>query len=307
MLTDTMKLPYHHQDVRWKYLGAKDYNMYLKWYVVKGHFHSLVPKDVVESYSVAEYMMAHSWYHYPLYSEAFSKLLLIIEMAVKLRCQQLDIPLLALNKKKGREEAKRLELLMADLCKAEPEKGLEHQFKAARKLRNSMMHPKQHTYSGGMTRNTILAMVVMLNKMFLPRQLWRSFQQQLEFINRHWTTFHNGLFVLQYNNQRCLIEGIDINAALPNEDNWMYHVIARPVLLNIGEQMATHRYDPQIMLTLTHMEFENAELRALDSQSNLPVVVTPSDHPDNIAVYHKFTAEKEAASEDDRMIYEGHH
>jgi len=34
-----------------------------------GHFHAQVPDDIQESYKTVEYLMAHAWYHWPMFDE----------------------------------------------------------------------------------------------------------------------------------------------------------------------------------------------------------------------------------------------
>ena len=123
-------MEYHVPDNRWQIFGMDNFANYVEKAVVKGQFHPSVPADIVEAYKMAEYMMAHAYYHYPLYHEALSKVLRIIEMAVKFRCQQIKINLTQIAKRKGKqEEGKRvLKHLMDDIAKAEPVKKLERQF-----------------------------------------------------------------------------------------------------------------------------------------------------------------------------------
>ncbi|RYE51422.1 MAG: hypothetical protein EOP48_18245 [Sphingobacteriales bacterium] len=141
---------YHEPDSRWAGFDIHDYNSYFRTYLVKGLFHSVVPHEVKEAYSMAEYMMAFAWYHYPLYDEAFFKVLRIIEMAVKLRCQQIDIQLrnTRLRNNKTVEETKMLQQLANELRKAEPDKDLRILTEIIPKLRNSIMHPVRHSFAG---------------------------------------------------------------------------------------------------------------------------------------------------------------
>ena len=65
-------------------------------------------------------------------------MLRIIEMAVKRRCQQLNISLEAGTTKNGKTITRKkvLKELMTDIVSIEPGKMLQDQFEAARSLRN---------------------------------------------------------------------------------------------------------------------------------------------------------------------------
>ena len=92
-----------------------DFDTYCVKSVVKGLFHPSVPKDVIDAYEVAEYMMAHAYYHWPLYDESFTKLLLITEMAIKIRCVHFGIPVEE-KRKNGTLRDRHLEQLIIDVC-----------------------------------------------------------------------------------------------------------------------------------------------------------------------------------------------
>lgn len=58
------------------YTTSKTREAYAQNWVVRGYFHAGVPEDVKAAYVTVEYLMALAWYHYPLYDEAMTKLLL---------------------------------------------------------------------------------------------------------------------------------------------------------------------------------------------------------------------------------------
>lgn len=158
-----------------------DFEDYKKNCVVKGQFHSLVPKDVVEAFEVAEYIMAHAYYHYPLYDEAYSKLLLIVEMAIKLRCKQLGIQIETgkINKKNGQPINKVLDVLIKEMAAIEPTKSIEKGLHWLRERRNSKMHPDGHFYMGSMVSPAMKIGVTILNKIFTPDNTFQLFESEL--------------------------------------------------------------------------------------------------------------------------------
>ncbi|MEQ1747395.1 MAG: hypothetical protein ABMA02_18335, partial [Saprospiraceae bacterium] len=81
-------MSYHTPDFIWEAFGAPDFESYTHVFVVEGRFHKDVPEAVRESYTVAEHIMAHAYYHYPMYEEGLVKLLRTLEMGVRMRCEQ---------------------------------------------------------------------------------------------------------------------------------------------------------------------------------------------------------------------------
>jgi len=49
--------------------NAKTSAEFAQHWIVMGHFHAQVPDDIQESYKTVEYLMAHAWYHWPMFDE----------------------------------------------------------------------------------------------------------------------------------------------------------------------------------------------------------------------------------------------
>src|SRR5690554_2604864 len=86
-------MEYFEPDSRWKLYQVFSLEEYVEKFVVKCKFHKDVPADIQDAWQTVEYLLAHAYYHWPMYDEGFKKALLIVEMAVKLRAKELDIPL----------------------------------------------------------------------------------------------------------------------------------------------------------------------------------------------------------------------
>ncbi|MGI8582549.1 MAG: hypothetical protein ACR2KX_10140, partial [Chitinophagaceae bacterium] len=64
---------YHIPDDRWQNFGFNNFKKYCDKEVVKGRFHPCVPKDITEAFIIAEYIMAHAYYHYHFTMKHFPK------------------------------------------------------------------------------------------------------------------------------------------------------------------------------------------------------------------------------------------
>jgi len=293
-------LAYHKPDDRWEIFGIPDFDTYNQNLVIKGLFHPSVPKDVVEAFLVAEYMMSHAYYHYPLYEEAFSKLLRITEMAIKLRCNELGIELKNANSRFN----KTLSVLIKELCLAEPGKDLEHGLDIIRNIRNSMMHPERHSYSGAMCKGAIQSTVTLLNEIFIPGPIFTPFLNHHQAIKEQLFTYQKGLFVLEFQDNRYLVESVEVAAAILADGKWIYYLVACPVTLNIGEQMTKHSYSKPLLYFVTDLSIGENELIAKEMENSSWIKINTTNHPDNLVTYQKFIAEREEAEENDRVMYD---
>jgi hypothetical protein len=165
-------------DTRWDFYQISDEEEFAEKLVIEGVFHQEVPEDVIEAYETTEYLMAHSYYYWPMYDEAFHKVLLIIEMGIKLKAKQLDIPLFR-RKKNGERWERQLSKIINDVCKEDYLGELKQKLDRSRGLRNMQVHPKQRSFSGpsgGINRN-IKYCVNLLNRLFRNKE-WHLEQQR---------------------------------------------------------------------------------------------------------------------------------
>ncbi|RZL14990.1 MAG: hypothetical protein EOO89_15245 [Pedobacter sp.] len=294
---------YHKPDSRWEVFGGVDFASYIDNLVIKGLFHQAVPSAVVESYEVAEYIMAHSWYHYPLYDEALSKLLRITEMATKLRCQELRIPVVT-SSKSGKGKNKTFDQLINDYCSYEPEKELKDQLHRIRRIRNIFMHPERHSYGLGMIGNLVRGLVNVLNSIFLPEQLFIQIKAQLRKINNHLNQFRQQPLVLIDQGRRYLIEQVKIVEAFPFNNQWNYCIAAIPVVNNLPEQLQTHSYTLPLGFEVQDLTLKDDGFSCTEISKANPVTVQITNHQDNVQTYASFIEARRQASEQDRWSYQ---
>jgi hypothetical protein len=130
-------MEYHKPAEWWQLYDLHDFESYCKEFVIKGRFHPSVPKEVVSGYALGEHMMAYAYYYQPLYDEAYSKILRITEMAVRVRCKQLGIAVTAINRKNGKPEDIEFLKLINEIAKKEPNKNLKDLLHKLRTDRNA--------------------------------------------------------------------------------------------------------------------------------------------------------------------------
>lgn len=134
---------------------------FVKVYLVKGDFGPNVPEDIINSYKTAEYLMAHSFYHWPMFDEALWKVLGIYEMAIQFRCKELGIEL-----KNSKGWRKSLDVLQKELMKHLDLYEYQYSFKRIKELRNHLAHPEMHSFGGGLYKTHIEFIVGFIKMIF---------------------------------------------------------------------------------------------------------------------------------------------
>ncbi|GHA76673.1 hypothetical protein [Pontibacter akesuensis] len=289
-------------DERWTAIGVEDREDYVRHYVVEGRFHASVHEDVVKAYQTAEHLMALAWYHYPVYDEALKKLLGILEMAVKLRCQDIGIPLEEINKK-GRRYSFRLEELMDKLCEQEPEKDLKWQLHHGRKLRNNFAHPDRHSFMGGLFVLPFIPLINTLNLLFLETAVVVAAKEHLAYLQQRFAKYQEGLFVLEREDKRYLITKAIPHHTHETSEGWISFWSFAPVLLNGFESLSKHSYSRPLLLTLTNLENIGSAFVGVDLETGAQVRIIPTNHPCNLEMLAQHKTDLNRLDEIDRMLY----
>lgn len=288
-------MEYHEPAAQWEIFGMSDFESYCEKSVVKGVFHPSVPKDVVDAYEVAEYMMAHAYYHYPLYDEAFSKLLRITEMAVKIRCQHLGIDMKKTILRKGVPTIvdKTFNDLINDLGKKEPSKNIKKGLHGLREMRNSLIHRDRHGFSGSMSYGVIKVGVTVLNKIFISEQMLLSFQSHLKITQTKLSSINRGASI--FTNKGYLVERVEVRDALFVKGEWLYLVVIHPVTERIEEQVERNEYKIPEMFVVKELVVggDSIVMKEVNADNDISIITTKKDA--NIATHNKFIADRKAA------------
>lgn len=200
---------FHQPDSRWVSFGYPTYESYLETFLIRGNFHSRVPEPVVKSFETVEYMMAHAYYHYPMYDQALNSTLLVVELAIKLKCKELSIPIANKNKT-GKAIPVPLEQLVKKIHSTELSKELELDLVAFKELRNAMMHPERHSYMGGMSMAYIVRSVNLLNALFAPLSFYDLRNSLLATHKKDILRFQGKVMEMYWGDEKYIVQHIEI-------------------------------------------------------------------------------------------------
>ncbi len=292
---------YNVPDTRWE-LYCHSYDYYLNKYVFKSKFISEVPEDILKDYETVEHLLAHAWYYYPMYDEGFKKLLGIVEMAVKFRCEQLEISL-DLELKNGNKRRKSLNQLMNELHKKEPEKNLKFAFEKARKIRNHYAHPERHSFVGAIAQLGIPHVINTINSVFSTTEAFVSAlecQEELDIKIEH---FENGCFIMEYNNKRFLVHTINSIESWRVKVDWISFWIIHPITLNPKEELENHRYTYPIHIGLKNVEISEESIIAIDVATGNQIQITHSNNKKDLDVRKEYLNIRSVVSMENINIY----
>nr|WP_319399115.1 hypothetical protein [uncultured Carboxylicivirga sp.] len=292
---------YEIPDTRWE-AYCRSYDDYISKYIFKGRFISTVPKDILMDYETVEHLLAHAWYHYPMYDEGFKKLLGIVEMAVKFRCEQLEISL-DLELKNGNKRRKSLNQLMNELHKKEPEKKLKFAFEKARKIRNHYAHPERHSFVGAIAQLGIPQVINTINSVFSTIESFVSaleYHEELDIKRKH---FENGCFVMEYKNNRFLVHSIKSVESWRVKEDWISFWIINPITLNPKEELENQRYTYPIHIGLKNVEISEESITAIDLATGDQIRVSHSNNKKDLDVRKQYLKIWSEVSKENINVY----
>ena len=290
-------------DDTWYALGHTTKEDYLHEFVVRGRFHSMVPRDILEAYNTVEYLMAHAYCHYPMYDEAVKKLLGIFEMAVKFRCEQLNISKTLINAS-NQTRVKTLNTLIASLAEKEPLKNLKTKLDHIRELRNIEAHPKQHSFMGGLKRQVVIPVINIINSLFLEeKEIERNLQKGNQ-LSEKYINYKNGLYILDDGLKRILITDFQLLTTIEVKKELYSIWLCSPVLNNAFENISNQLIDNPVVLGLKNIHLEKQTIQAIDLETQNKIRITPTDKLENILLLQKFNTEIASLTVRDQAIFQ---
>lgn len=159
-------------DDRWAIFGTNSIDEHIHKNVVKGVFDDTVPKEIIGDFKTIEYQQVYAYYHWPLMDEALSKGLRLLEMAIKLKAKDLEIPLRTTGLK---PKDKNFNQLIREVCAEEPLIQLSETIHHLRSLRNILTHMDSNDFvggTGGIVKRNLMRLVNLINDLFLaPEEL----------------------------------------------------------------------------------------------------------------------------------------
>ncbi len=292
-------MEYFEPDSRWELYQVSSKEEYTEKFVVKGKFHSCVPTDIQDTWQTVEYILAHAYYHWPMYDEGFKKALLIIEMAVKLKAKELGIDLKTEPNKKGKVFDKKLSQIIKEVFNQEHNKFLKDDIDRARNIRNFLVHPDSNTYMGGMgnIKGNLMFIVNVLNGIFKNNEEHIALYQKSIDIADSLREFNDELLVLEYDKPSILIDQI-LDFKLINNNLYLF---LNPVRNNIKEILAHHYSLYPEVICLHEYKIGSTELIGITPEGR-QIRIFKTDKAQNLDIHQNYLSQIDANKDGDWEI-----
>jgi hypothetical protein len=284
----------------WDMFGINSREEFVASYVVEGKFHKNVPEDISKSFVTVSYLLAHSYYHLPMFDEAFSKALLIMEMAVKLKAKELNLDLKLPQNKKGETYDKKLWKLIDEICLIDELSFLKPDFDRARNIRNNKMHPERHSFAGTMSfaDSNIRLFVNIINLLFLEIEQLNSLHKWVEQLETELFPFKKGLFALEFQGKKILIDGFHLFKYREFENNKRLLIYINPLTTKVNEQYVEKKYPGPLIITFTQFKINEESIEGIDLEGK-PMRIFIDDKEQNLKTYYDYNEKLSKISDDD--------
>ena len=288
----------------WPNFDIANRDEFVKKFVVAGKFNKNVPQDIVNSFETVSYLLAHSYYHYPMFDEAINKALLTLEMAIKIKAQDLNIHLKTLPNKKNITRNKNLASLINEICEIPAYAFLKPNLDRARDFRNERMHPDKYQLSGivGAPSINVMLFVNVINKMFLKKPLLKSIQNIQNSLDSSLAHLvQGGLFLLEHKNNKYAVNKIFECRFYSDGLKDIYLLWINVLLNNITDNIKKYRFDP-FVVALKNLKPTSGGLIGQDFDDN-EIILSSTKHPECIKILKDYNQEKKNVKFDDLDFY----
>lgn len=296
-------MKWHEPDTRWE-LTVKTQEAFEAKYVVTGKFHDKVPKDIVTAFETVSYLMAYSYYHWPMMDEAMTKALLVMEIAVKLKAKQENIALETQSNKKGKSFQKKLVDLINEVCGLNNIDFLKPDFDRVRTIRNTRMHPERHNYMGalGRTEGNVMLFINIINFLFLEKKDIELLLDRRQQLKEELEIFKNGDFVLEYNNTKILMDMVHYHKYVKFNNQELLLLLVNPILTDVYETLTNHRFGDPLIVALKDFKITGATIEGTDLKNSV-VKINVTNKGENMLKFLAYTYELDKVSENDKGLY----
>ncbi|MDX1905518.1 MAG: hypothetical protein SF053_00680 [Bacteroidia bacterium] len=293
---------YYKPDERWEIFRITDRELFEEKFVLKGHFHTGVPQDVREAFVTVEYLLASAWHYWPLYDEGVNKALRLIEIAVKLKAKEIGIGL-TYKDKQGKSRSVALAQLIDQICPDPHHAHIKERLHRFRRIRNSQMHPDNHSYMGAMDIwvKNLKSVVNVLNLMFLPDAELVEMHRRTEVFTSSLTMFKDQLLVLEVPEKKYLIHSIQSFVVARDT----FFIALEPVMLDAFEAISNHRDLSGLLMVVRNPIPGEGSISGQDSAGN--AISLSLNHKEENRETHRFFCEDLAKLDNtSRSFYQLH-
>ena len=273
-------------DERWSILyNANDFDTYIKICTPEIWLKPEVPKHIHDSFGIIRKLLEHSYYVYEFYDEAASKALLIFEMALKLRYEEIEG-----KKWKKWDNLQKLIQYFADgqYFEADNQDFFDH----IRHVRNSHAHPEQFSFGGAIMKQWIDKPMGLINDLYEDRELRRQRYSKREQIVQYFeSVLHSGAELI-IGDRRYVLAGARL-LFIDNKYNPEVYYFGFVPVFTLEERINGDLDDPLSwypihVIALRCKIDSSSNTLALIDQNNQGIIIRPLIDPEGKAQFSKW-------------------
>lgn len=212
----------YNPDSRWEIFGIKSKTEFHKQFLIQKNVHKEVPENIVKELEIAEQLQSLSYFHYPLYGDAFSRLSRIFEMAIKAKAKTL-----------GFNTNNKPLVKLIDLVSEGYSELYKLRLDWARKMRNMNAHPDTTTFYGNILKLPLIRLTNIINDIFKQKEFFEREKECLQIVQKKYKYLKNGLWILD----NLLIHSVDILATYEDFSLWAFYPVRETYPQNDNEQL----------------------------------------------------------------------
>jgi len=255
--------------------NAQTHQQFIQKYVIQGRFHSLVPDDIMKDYEVVEYILASSYFHYPMFDEALRKLLGMFEMALKLKYKEVtdqEWKDFKGKDERGRRISPNLNNLIDWLCNGKYVPHDKEAYHSIRKIRNYFMHPETSNQGTILFRRKLLDLHNCFNEIFLPKEVLEERKKKLEFYQPKVAQLNKETVHLYRNGKTTHYKLVQAVAYLEGR----LILLFLPFCSDIQFTKTGMNHPDELILSIADFNFSNNILSGTDTKTKKEVFIMPS-------------------------------
>lgn len=249
MIQSSAKIEYHKKDSTWEVYRVTSTQDHIDRFMPDLALVDGVPDDVKSEFKSIGQLIACSYYHYQLYDEAVRKIILIFELALKIKYKEITL------NDWGR---KSLEKLIEDLYNRNLFNASKEFLSHVRITRNSFAHPKKYSFGGPALLHWIENITLIINELFEPNEIRTQRNQQVEKVNSSFKKMQDSAPLIYQDRQESFLQLHDIKCLLFDKKTDQYLLAVFPTFeLKSYQDIDYHGDIPFILVILKNLKKVN--------------------------------------------------
>jgi hypothetical protein len=295
---------FYKPDSLWEVYNINSKEEFCKKINLSPKFHKDVPEDIVNEFKTVQYLIVLSYHHAGFLDEAVTKALVAIEIAIKLKAKELQIPLEYQTKKNSKPRSKLLFKLIEEVLTKINLLFLKPDFDRARNIRNSRVHKGSHTFMGvvGYPIHNIRLFINLINQIFQEENQVKIINNKNKLISEFSEKYKEKPMVLEFNKTRILINNILSFKYIKFKDTELLMLLIEPVLTNTYKLLTENPSRKPLLITIKDFIVTGETVQGIDQNEKMVSVHLTSEN-DNMEVHKLFLKEKSRLSEINLQIY----